>query len=321
MSDSLIIVNSPFQAMCAIEAIKYYHHENVDFVLFDKPVIREMTAPLICNLGAVLYINHNDDGVFRLKKKIDKVIKKKYKRIFIGDYFSLDQYLVAISAAQYHSSFIYLDDGNSTLDLIAPVPRVRHNSSNERICYFVLDKIARVKKICSHFFTIYDLGKDFPYDYVQNNFSSFIGQSIGTQPKGVYIIGTNSGAIEMLGCTYSDYLMELSNYLQDKFKGAPVFYCPHRKDPYDYTNIVYKLGWHMFDTKISVEVDFLNGKIYPEFVIGFGSTALLTLKKIYPKSKVVTIKFICKDDFINNSYAEIESYYEKSGISTLKILQ
>ncbi len=48
----------------------------------------------------------------------------------------------------------------------------------------------------------------------------------------------------------------------------------------------------MYDTKVSVEFDFIEEGVSPKYVAGFGSTALYTLKLLFPKATVENIKII-----------------------------
>ena len=141
---------------------------------------------------------------------------------------------------------------------------------------------------CKHLqktlFTIFDLNEGCPLPVEKNTFSSLVPDA--TLKKNIYIIGTNSDMLLFKDLSYSEYLRHLASYIKNRYPEEKVFYCPHRRDSHDYSGLVSDLGWCMFDTKFSVEIDFVQGKLYPLFIVGFGSTALLTLKKIFPDRNI-----------------------------------
>ena len=74
----------------------------------------------------------------------------------------------------------------------------------------------------------------------------------------------------------------------------------------------------MFNTEISVEVDFCSKGINPAVIIGFGSTALVTLKSIFPYSEVFNCTIIFEDEELNRTYKSIEDYMAEHHIPTLQ---
>ena len=75
----------------------------------------------------------------------------------------------------------------------------------------------------------------------------------------------------------------------------------------------------MHNTEVSVEIDFVTNDIYPLVVIGFGSTALLTLKYIFPKASIIDLVFHHSDDALVKEYRSIEQEYRKQGISVVEL--
>ena len=135
MNRALFVLGSPFQTLCALEAKKHYSVENVVFALFDNAISHTMIEPLLKNQGEIYYIKHEGKGTVNLIKCVKKTVKEKFSCIFIGDYFSFAEYIVAICLAKCNAQFVYLDDGNSTLAIAPPISRKRPRSRNEGIWY------------------------------------------------------------------------------------------------------------------------------------------------------------------------------------------
>lgn len=319
-SDAVFIVDSPFQGLCALSAIAHYNIDKPIFVLYNQSISKTKTYSLIENSGEVIFVDFHNDGTLKLIKAIREVLNRSFSTIFVGDYFSYCQYVMAIALSRINTRIIYLDDGNSTLEIGPPINRIRGNNRNEKLLFkffLTLSKFFFIKEIL---FTIFKLGGSCPLRMEFNRFllPCFSYQDI---PKGVFVIGTNSSQIELLKYSYDDYLFFLDKYIKINYKDEDVFYCPHRRDLNNKASVVSTLGWHLFDTKISVEVDFAQKGVYPRAIIGFGSTALLTLKSIYKEIDVINVTMNYASSADNASYETIGRYYERQGIVTINIME
>ena len=319
ISEALFIISSPFQAICALEAIDYYKITSPHILLFDTPIIRKMTYPILQDHGETCFLKVTGGGTLAIIKALLKQLNRnKYDIIFIGDYFSYFHYVTALFMSKRHARYIYLDDGNSTLTIMPPSSRQRGRSKRERKYLQIWDFFSNVKTIKKSFFSIYDLGEEFPFDVEKNTLSSFVGNNVNVQ-SGIYVIGTDSSFLHLKDRTYSDYLKALDKYIKESYGEENVYYCPHRRDENDFHQLVDELGWHYRDSEYGVEIDFLRKNIYPLLVVGFGSTALYTLKKIFSKTSIETIYIVFVEDHMNNAYRAIEKEFSQYGIRTIFI--
>jgi hypothetical protein len=85
----------------------------------------------------------------------------------------------------------------------------------------------------------------------------------------------------------------------------------------EYLDLLESNEIELFDTKVSVEYDFYVNNINPAIVIGFSSTALYTLKFIYPQAQVNNIYISLSDLELNRGHELLREYYTKCGIETL----
>lgn len=315
---ALFIVSSPFQALCSLEAISHYSIDDVHYLLFEDPIVREMTLPIIKDKGLIHFVEIKDNiTVSIIKALLMGGWPERFDILFVGDYFSYGQYEAAVIKSKLGANLFYLDDGNSTLLIAPPISLKRGRSKREKKYYVLWDIIAKLKNIKKHLFTIYDLNKGCPLPVEKNFFLSLAPTS--TTKKGIFVIGTNSSVLSFKSGSYSQKLTRLAQFLNSIYPNECVYYCPHRRDTNDYSDIIKSLGWELFDTKYNVEIDFVRENMYPCCVVGFGSTALLTLKKIFQSSDVKTIYMDLELETSNKEYRSIESYYINNGIEVVHI--
>lgn len=318
MKKAAFVISSPFQALCALEAKSYYGIDDATFFLFDTDICHNMVAPFLNKAGEIRFIEHKKNGTIQLIRKVRKSVKERFELVFCGDYFSYGIYVVALCISKYKSQHVYLDDGNSSLEIAPPISRKRPRSRNERLWYSVLNLFTKLKAIKSSLFTIYDLGDNCPMPVIHNSFSSLVsGDDI--LRHGIYVIGTNASKAVFRYKSYQEYLTAIDGWIKSKYREEEVYYCPHRGDHNDWSSFIDSLGWKMFETEISVEIDFVHKGLYPVGVFGFGSTALLTLKMIYPDSDVKTIVAEYASESDNRSYRRIEEYYLKYDIHPINL--
>ncbi len=134
----------------------------------------------------------------------------------------------------------------------------------------------------------------------------------------IYFIG--SPFVEIFNVKKDDYLKLLERtfaYLRSKNK---IFYVPHPKEETLYLKKYFK------DLKIlkindPIELYLLNKRKYPKLVASFGSTAMITLKKISNKFNLLNLeeKNTLKGNFNKDRKKRINRYIKKIGIKTKKI--
>lgn len=311
--EALFIINSPFQALCAFEAISHYNIKYPVFYVFDCDDSRSKIAKLLNNNS----ISEIELIPFVGTKELFKVIRTKphFNNIFIGDFFSYNQYLIGVLLSKRNSQIVYLDDGTATLDLLPSVNRKRYEGISLRsFAYRCLNMLRFIKGTKESLFSFFDIKGKVPYEIEENTFSFLKANCNDDERRGVYIIGTNSSVIPFKGKPYPELLKSLVGSIRKQNPRETIYYCPHRRDTNHYDDLLKSLHIDLFQTEISVEVDFVTKKINPSRIVGFASTALITLKKLFPQSKVQSIRFEIDDLFIESSIRSIEEYYNNHDI-------
>jgi hypothetical protein len=111
--------------------------------------------------------------------------------------------------------------------------------------------------------------------------------------------------------------------VQKEIKNEDVWYCPHRrnKDDVELLEILDHYNTKIFNTQVSVEYDFINKGLNPLYIAGFGSTALYTLKLIYPEAIVYNV-YQHQTKATPSTIAYLKAYDEqlkKIGVNTLNL--
>lgn len=317
--NTAILVSSPFQALNALEAIKDINIDSPDFFVFGNDNNAEMTKKFVSERGYSYKSVRLADSAFNAIRNCREY--NSYKRIIVGDFFSIPFFLTSLALITRHGQIIYVDDGNSTLGLLPPFSRKRLAFRNtlKNLFYKLLLFYKESKQVSRFFFTFFDVeGKGFPFPVIKNNFAILRG-NVNVFNKDIYIIGTNTSQLQIARSEYRSQLDLISKYVKTIYPGENIFYCPHRRDLNQYDFDCESIGISMYNTKVSVEVDFATNEISPIAVIGFGSTALMTLKYMFPESNIIDLVFHHADETLVEEYRAIELEYRSKGIKVVEL--
>ncbi len=307
--NEIVFLNSPLQFLNYIE----YENKNSskDKILRKKNILygfsfKGKEYETILHLLKVLKIKNK--FILNLKKNIStglflkivyfRGIIFKYKKLIIGDYNSF------VSRELYKASnqVVMLDDGTNSLNF-------------NRL--FNLDK----KKL--EIFSIFK--KDiFNHKKISLNNFSYLKKFKKKQNIKKYIILLGSADVEKNLIKLKEYTKILKKIKKENFK-EKIIYLPHPKEKYEnYSNY----GLEIIKTKKTVEAYLIFEKSLPKKIIGFNSTAFVTIHSIYGKKiKLInyTIKFDDKynkwlNEYLKTLYKKIKIYFKKNiGISTKAI--
>lgn len=295
---ALFIINSPFQSLCMFEAIEHFSLTDYDVILRPDTVEKnnEMLVGILTSKGIpykIVRMNHIIKDILpHLFKK-----KKRYSSFYIGDYYSggIVAYIYALIYARRKATITYLDDGTITLNIFQtpPVPRMHNRKIALVVKLYEIIKLLKGIKNPS-FFTIFNVQSN-KYKIEKNQFLSLRSSIDSLDNNGVYIIGTNfrNNREEFL-----ELLSRIIHYVKNEYSGQSIYYCPHRRN-LDNEALFKKLedeNVSLFDTKVSVEYDFVENRIRPYAIIAFGSTAVFTLKMIYPETDIYNVFFMIQDE-------------------------
>ena len=214
-----------------------------------------------------------------------------YNLIIIGNLFSnINKEFINIS-----KKVIILDDGTNILDKKSFIEKKRQKYN---------------------FFSIFEK-KYFKHNYYKKNNLLFQKKNLGKKIKktnDVFLLGTS--AVSQGYLTESDYIKFIYKIVQS-LKLKKIFYIPHPKE--DTKVFKKKIFVTLVNTDYPAEIFFLKNKELPKMILSFGSSALITLRAISKKFKLINIKYKTKKNiFSNKNYKYIER--EKEINKYIKVL-
>lgn len=317
---TVFVIYSPFQAICVYEAIAKYKIESPDIFCLGGYYLQKngKTPLLLKELGLsfqVLELSSYHNLFVELLKKRNK---NQYERCFIGDFFDPNLRLFASLSLTHNGSLYFLDDGASTLTAINTKRPLSIPSLRVKVKYIIPQMLSLLKRHNKKFFSIFDTegGDKNELIAIRNRYSH--NQQQG---KGVFIIGTTYKGFKN-SKTFFSLLEKTINCYKDPQQ--EIFYSPHRAAVDDVTikDICSKYGVHYIVGDYCVEVDYIKNNYNPSIIVGFGSTALFTLRKIFPDSSIYSVKYpramINGDEEI---YEVVNRDLQKNGVKVTTIIE
>jgi len=328
---ALFIISSPFQAICAIEAVYEYKIDSPVFVILQgqQQKVNLTTSKILKKSGFDNRYELVYNSFIRLMKQASKDInnlglnKDEYSLIFLGNYFSPTQRVFSTNCCKNPkvTKFIYLDDGNSTVEaFLWGLNTIRFQNSNSFFKIGVSQLLFLIKGIYpNEFFSIFSL-KSKVYKTTPNSLSFLKNKINKKSPSNIYILGSN--LLNMGLVSNVEYLKNLKKIIENIHRNFPdekIYYCPHRGESKDFLQKI-KSEFHLeiFRPDYTIEFDFVLKNIHPVAIYSFGSTASYTLKMLYPTMYSYTIIPETNNKLINKSYREIIKYYQKQNIILLQ---
>lgn len=322
ISPILILVASPLQALCTIEAIHKFQIKEYEIKIIGGPKVLSKNKGVFRLLEQfgytyeTLYLK-NIWEIFRYAI----THKNKYDQAIIGDYIHVGFLLFAILQMRRKGSVSYVDDGNSTYEIIAD--KIHYYRFKDRIFNLFTKGIQKIKQIKdSCFFTYFEVNSE--KWHIERNRFEYLSEKIkmtNTSSNGVYLIGTSGKALTpyLKGITYIQLLDKTFQYVRQQFPNQTIWYCPHRvdKDNTELNEYLKSEFIQLFDTEVSVEFDFILNQVRPECIIGFGSSALYSLHMMFQTAEVYTVKLSLSNKELTEGYSRIEADYLKAGIQIL----
>lgn len=342
-----LLVMSPFQLLCAIEAVNEFKIGKYRIVLFlnkeyeyRNEQLVEMTKKNISDFD-ILYSNEislkdffNRDGMFKEPNKYG------YDRVFIGDYMSKHLKAASFLYCKRGSKVLMLDDGSSSIVIlkgatvrkkIYNILSIYHRWKYNRYQHAESKRMVHMFKsigaeLTNCYFTIYNEIRTKKFLLYPNQLT--ILKSLRTQVDNtlnmVCIIGTviDEFAVSVLGISVEsmeNMVIEELKCIMAQHPKTEVVYVPHPRDnnaklmEYCITN---EIKYNKLDTPVEYYLLKYNGHI--NAIYGFCSTAMSVLKKCIPDTFMLNISFESKN--MGTGYYAICDYYRQIGITVKRVL-
>lgn len=329
---SVFVISSPFQALCAIAAIRQLEITDYKMALYiprNDPRNGQIIKLLKDNdIEYTLYRKHRCfNSVLSYRFRLGAIYRRNnhYLRLYVGDFRNYMQLYIGANYVSDGSSLIYLDDGNVTIALLKNQISNPFHGLNK----LFITLISKHRNITTfrNLMTIYDDIPNEKYSIFALQLSYAIRDNkneMSDRMRGVYIVGTNIKKFcKPLGYKYNDFIKKLDEIMKrlcSEYPNEPVIYIPHGRDTSEYAqDICHRYGCQFRRADVMIELELLQQPYSPLAIFGFTSSALYNLKKIYPDIRVVNILF--DGDENNEHYKEylmISKFYEQNGIELIK---
>ena len=322
---SIFVVATPFQALCAIEAIAEFNIAEYKILACVTRSSRDQQLYNFLDKSKVQYEIKDINKARYWKKFLYPLISKtrtNIHRCFLGDPDNIWQRFIAFSYLAKNSDVAYLDDGTKGIPYLMGL-RGR-SKSKWRWSETLLSYLLKIRFTKSHF-TIYSDIAISDFDCRRNSLSHVIQMQQQASPLGVYFIGTNSLAYcEKLNITREEYRTSLEEQLKSitlKYCNQPIIFVPHGRDINDnqVVEICHRLGIQYQIADQMVELFILGKNNKPLAIYANTSTALLNLRLMYPEAKIYNLFCIgdTKSKYYND-YMIYSNYYKNHGIPLIQ---
>lgn len=320
MKRVLVLVNSPLQTLCAIEAIKHFSISDYVFVfLFTSIEYKKNRGALIlCQEMKIPYkLIIYDSKLQCLKQSLSSSIGYDYA--VLGNYENILSLWYAIFSLRRKGKIIYVDDGTDTLSVIY---KLRKQNVYRMLLLYGANIFKFIKRINNKTFYTYFSVESSNWIILRNDFSYFRSLLSDAKQTGIYVIATNFSEVnEYLSVDYKDLLHDTICSIKKMYPSEQIFYCPHRRDTFLPTifQLLQKYDIDIFQTLVSVEYDFLRNKIYPKAIFGYGSSALFSFNILYKDINICNIPMPMIDNPRISFYRKIDALLRDENVSVLDL--
>lgn len=312
---ALFLISSPLQLLFSQNAIKKFSIDESTYIFFKDSSDRYKQMENIALRYGLHYRYEN--GSVSLKEQLLGIFRKhssKYNYLFIGNFFqSLE--LVYLPYLKSNGKVVYLDDGNNSIAVLNGSYDNKKVKIKRRLINFLY--WSRNYSM-NNFFTIYGDIPSKEFNVIQNVIEQNTNQSLR---KEIYIVGTNIPLYcRVLGISTEDFVIRTEKFITDLKENCSeqIIYIPHGRDTSGIApEICKKMGVIYLPLELNIEATMIINEILPTAIYGFGSTALYTLKHIYPKLPIYNVFYDSGSGCNYKEYVALNNYYTKTGINLI----
>jgi len=318
MSGNLYIINTPFQLICAQEAVvEFKEKRNTVVILFATEERNNQQIKNILNKkiwSGIIYIS-GSRNILRRYYNIAKYVRKNTKvflNIFVGEY-RMEVMHVFLTNINYAKAWV-LDDGTATI-------RVQNQIFNcndgiklswrfpflKKLIFKILGCNLCLSQNVLNLYTIFDLKPIGSQVIIQNELKNLQVTFNKKEDDHVYFIGGNfveAGEVSLHN--YKKLLKYVNNYYPDKI----ICYFPHRREcRIKLDSLINDFGWRVMMIDEPIEM-YITKHALPGELAGFISTALFSIRQLTSNNTLKVTLFRMPENVYENNKSNIDYLYE-----------
>lgn len=344
---NIFLIESPFQLLCAAEALKHFNNKGVLIVKYSGRIendkqIKELIWKYSWSEVLEFYIPCNGNVFLNLLRTLKFILslkrvalryRKRANKIFIGEFRSGWMHVFR-SYLQSRETFL-LDDGDITI--IVQEFYFRNgkyipfnlqwsfsSSFKDTVKFFYylpfLPGLKYIQNEIINLFTIFDLDPLEGQSVIKNDLSLFRPKVLKkSKEKVVYYLGSKySEAGVLMMKDEVEFVKKITKYYKEK--GVNFCYISHRDDSTEKLNEIQEVcDVNIRTLGLPIELYFLKSNTYPMYVAGAYSTALYSLNKILPECGISSFKL--PSDRINEKFRkDVELSYRKISENKIEVI-
>lgn len=346
-----LLVMSPFQLLCAREAVEEFQFDEYKyvFILSSRTSKRNEQMFQMANDWGIKFDLYDASSInisdFLVNKGIfDKGTRiNKYDRIFSGDYWSPECRMLAKKYARENAIVTFVDDGTASIYVLSGhfCCGMQSGSWTDMIKWYHLKysthrNLRTIDKelerwdiyVTKSIFSAYSDVTPTSFLTRQNTFQRLLSDSTQTScdEETVYFIGSPSDDLCLMYGIDLDYLNEILFKqlcdVRNHFLGKNFIYIPHPRDTnQEILNYCNELSIEYNSLNQPAEDFIRNHNKNVLAIYGFGSSTLINMKRMFPQMKVfdIVIENPRKKQY-NRRVEIINTYYRQNGIEMIKMI-
>lgn len=342
---SAFIVGSPFQLLCAIEAIHEFEIEE-----YRIAVVVERNNRRLDQLRAMAEYYHLDYDLYWAGEDIRDFYTKTgvfansekqiYPRIFVGDYYIPMYNIYSAIYAAKNAIMVYMDDGNSTVLCLKGMSNLTKPTNwRKRLNWYrnkyerkrgVLNALEKEKIYDSRcFFTIYSDVKTKRYKLYKNTLSHVTRLASPAEKKQTNLILIVGAPITVYAdevFRINESIIEAAHWtilsrIRNQYPNDQILFIPHGRDNNKaVSQFCENLDIEYRKIDEPIETYILRNAISPLVIYGFESSALANFHVIYPSAKILTLSMKIASEKEDEISKTIRAYYKSIGIEEEVVL-
>lgn len=326
MTDALICIGSPLQAICAVEAIAEYKIDQYEFFVIDDGVRLSQIKKFLDERTIVYTVVPYHIPLWKNILRVINVVNPfigQYDLLLMGDYRLSSNRMEYVPLVKNGGKIVYLDDGTY---IVGWAKGLLVETRITRIRNRIMDIVCGLRGISyKNLFTMFANDITMHGYSVRNNTLSQLQMFSKTIGDDIFFIGTTplgaSGYCTHMGIDYDYYLKVLDRLLFDIRRCNPkrhIIYVPHGRDTSKETlNICKRLRIEYERLPECVELYALSAKNNPKEIWGFGSTALYTLCKLCKGTKITNVIIQGTNSNSLEEYRWLSIIYSQNNINNI----